>query len=216
MAKETRFNPKGIYHEYEGHIWDCARSLKEDGREIVTASQIMEKRLELENSNDEDLRENWYETSFMAKEGIVHLPNNEIMIVGDIIPYIGQAKRFVEGALFLGDLDLSILEGTLIKKGEYKDFIGPISEKNSAIQVNNPLMQTLSGRDPHLVQQYTDLIKRNQSPLYKGQTNTFYLSDSPIHPTLRPLVIGDVKSGSQFHGNLNLNIFESSLVGKLR
>ncbi len=145
------------YVLYRGSYLREMPLLKSQQRVALSAGHLFQRRLDLRNTDDREVRDSWMDTSFILPDGIVFHPDKGIKVVLDAPPLL----NLNEDALIQN-------RGLVLKDGVYESLPGPEFsryriEKDASRFLepsgvkSNPIWRTLA-RDQALLNDYTDYI----------------------------------------------------------
>src|SRR3989344_89220 len=149
------------YKEFYGRNTEQMPKLIVDGRVPMNVSQLMQRRLDVRNS-DAKVKSSYMDNYFDTGDAVVYHPDGRVKIVLDSQPLRNMTPETqrVDGALLIGEDVYNALEGEEFKKGKLckKGKLGKVNESLSREDVKaHPVWKVLA-RDQGLLNDYADYI----------------------------------------------------------
>ena len=146
---------KEIYREFYGRNIEQMPKLIADGRVPINVSQLMKRRLDVRNSDDE-VKSSYLDNYFDTGDAVVYHPDGRVKIVLDsqTLREITSQSELINGALVLTEEAYNTLQGEEFEKGK----LGKVNEGLSREDVKaHPIWKVLA-RDQKLLNDYADYI----------------------------------------------------------
>jgi hypothetical protein len=181
-----------IYKPFTGRYVDAMPALMAEKRIPMPVSALMKRRLQVLESKNEDLIENWWGHYYDSPDGIANF-KQEYKIVKNAEPLLNitQESKLKNGALVLTETQYDNLKGeTFSRKELEKAGINDWMQKSEVVK--HPVWNAIAGSE--------DLLKNYANVQFKKYDSTkamgVYISDPQDTHTMRALVLGGCDRGS--------------------
>ncbi len=176
------------YKEFYGRNIEQMPKLIADGRVPMNVAQLMQKRLDVRNS-DEDVKSAYMDNYFDTGDAVLYHPDGRVKIVLDsqTLREMTPESPRDNGALILGEDVYNALKGEEFKKGK----LGKVNESLSREDVKaHPVWKALA-RDQGLLNDYVDYIFSEGKQRFGYDTTMGVYPDSASNkPKLRAWYVG--------------------------
>ncbi len=207
-----------VYQTFQGRYVDAMPALTAEGRIPMSISELMKRRLQVLQSENEELVSAWWVNYFDSPDGVAY-KGDEVKVVLNAQPLldITPEAKLSQGALVLTEAQYSKLKGpTFSRKEMEKAGVNAWQTKSQVLK--HPVWQAVAGSE--LLEQYADAhFKRYDAETAMG----VYLADAQNQPTMRALILGGGYYnwsgldgyGSLDNGNVRLVGVRQGLEGKI-
>jgi len=212
-----------VYQTFQGRYVDAMPALTAEGRIPMSISELMKRRLQVLQSENEELVSAWWVNYFDSPDGVAY-KGDEVKVVlnAQMLLDITPGAELNDGALVLTEKQYDGLPGKTFSRKQLEKYRRKIeSEAGSMIKnqaLENPVWQAVAGSE--LLEQYADAhFKRYDAETAMG----VYLADAQNQPTMRALILGGGYYnwsgldgyGSLDNGNVRLVGVRQGLEGKI-
>ena len=199
------------YQEFYGRNVDQMPKLIADGRVPMNTAQLMQRRLDVRNSDDK-VKGSYIDNYFDTGDAVVYHPDGRVKIVldsEDLRNMTPETQR-VGGALLIGEDVYNALEGEEFKKGK----LGKIESSLSREDVKaHPVWKVLA-RDQGLLNDYADYIFAEGKERFGYDTAMkVYLDSAGDNPKMRTWVVGRLEDRSNASGRSSFADDDGRFVG---
>ena len=198
------------YREFYGKNIEQMPKLIADGRVPMNVSQLMQRILDVRNSN-EDVKRSYLDNYFDTGDAIVYHPDGRIKIILD-----SQGLREMtpdtqsDWALLLTEEFYSALQGEEFKKGK----LGKIEEGLTREQVKDHYVWKILARDQSLLDDYVDYIFAEGKQRFNYDTAmSVFFGSAGNKPKLRAWCVDRLEDGSNANGRYDLDDGNGRFVG---
>jgi hypothetical protein len=199
------------YQEFYGRNVDQMPKLIADGRVPMSAAGLMQKRLDVRNSNDK-VKSAWMDNYFDTGDAVAYHPDGRVKIVYDaqILREMTPDTPRNNGALIITPEVYDALPGEEFKKGK----LGKVNEALSRIDVKaHPVWKALA-RDQGLLNDYADYIFAEGKDKFGYDTAMGIYPDSAGDKTkLRAWCVYRLEVRSNANGRSSLDNDSGRFVG---
>ena len=178
-----------VYQTFQGRYVDAMPALTAEGRIPMSISELMKRRLQVLQSENEELVSAWWVNYFDSPDGVAY-KGDEVKVVlnAQMLLDITPGAELNDGALVLTEKQYDGLPGKTFSRKQLEKYRRKIeSEAGSMIKnqaLENPVWQAVAGSE--LLEQYADAhFKRYDAKTAMG----VYLSSSQDRPTMRTLIL---------------------------
>ena len=214
MAIELN-NPGALYKEFYGNISQQMPKLLAQGRTPMSFKDVMQRRLEVANSNYPDLIEAWLGKYFDTGDACVIDSNGNLKVVLDSkhLRELNSKTKLTNGAIVLSNVDYSKLGGEEFSPVILNRYT--MSSELTEKQVNNhPVWVSLARGDEALLKAYSQMIFAKAKEKFNYDKNMgIYLLSSPEMPQLRSWYANSLYYRSIAFGRDDLGCGSGRLVG---
>lgn len=196
------------YREFYGRNTEQMPKLIADGRVPMNVAQLMQRRLDVRNSNS-DIKSSYLNNWFDTGDAVVYHPDGRVKIVLDSedLRNITPDSKLRSGALILTEDIYNNLQGEEFKKGK----LGKINEWLSREAVKfHPVWKVLA-RDQGLLNDYADLIFAEGN--HDKAMGIFPSSAQGRTPELRAWYVDRLEYMSLASGGVGLDYDDGRFVG---
>ncbi len=201
------------FKEYFGRNIDQMPKLIEEGRTPLSASGLMERRLETLSASD-PVNNSWWNNYFDTGDSVFYYPDGRIKVVLDAKPLreISSESKLQNGALVLPDGLYEQLEGQEFTREQVAKYVD--RQLTSKDAKNNPVWVALA-RDQNLLNAYVDAVFSEAKQQFGYNENMgVYVDNAQNVPTGRLwAVIRGLGGSSSANGRNNLDVDDGRLVG---
>ena len=206
MAKENFNEPslRAPFETFYGRNIEQMPLLVKDGREPVSVSEVMERRI---NSKNLAWKSNYFGTGDM----IAYHPDGRVKVVLDAkqLREITPETSLVDGALTLANGVYETLNGAEFKRTE-AIFDKDLTPEGAKI---NPFWQYVARGNGVLVSYVDTMFPEMKSQFEFDEAMGIYLLSAPKQPQARALYVGRLVSRSRLGGGDRLDGDDGRLVG---
>ena len=206
------------YQEFYGQNVKQMPKLIVDGRVPMNVSQLMQRRLDVRNS-DKSVKSSYMDNYFDTGDAVVYHPDGRVKIVLDsqTLRDMTPESQRNSGALVLTNDVYDSLQGEEFKKGK----LGDVNDGLSIADVKaHPVWKVLA-RDQALLNDYTDFIFGEYQPRFAKDSALDDLKLMGIYPgsingtapEMRAWFVYGLEGGSYALGGSDLGIDLGRLVG---
>jgi len=199
------------YQEFYGRNVEQMPKLVADGRVPMNVSQLMQRRLDVRNS-DKAVKGSYMDNYFDTGDAVVYHPDGRVKIVLDsqTLRDMTPESQRVGGALIIGEDVYNTLEEEEFKKGK----LGKVNEQMSREDVkSHPVWKALA-RDQGLLNDYADYIFAEGKERFGYDTAMGVYPDSAgDNPKLRAWFVYGLEVRSDADGWLDLDNLCGRFVG---
>ena len=199
------------YQEFYGRNIEQMPKLIADGRVPMNAAQLMQRRLDVRNSDDK-IKSSYMDNYFDTGDAVVYNPDGRVKIVLDSQNLRDMTPKSPRnaGALILGEEVYNALEGEEFKKGK----LGKTNIQMSKADVKvHPVLKVLA-RDQGLLNDYADYIFAEAKERLGYTENMGVYVDSPSEVTkLRAWFFDGLECRSIVDGRYYLDCSYGRFVG---
>lgn len=199
------------YQEFYGQNVKQMPKLIADGRVPMNVSQLMQRRLDVRNS-DKTVKSSYMDNYFDTGDAVVYHPDGRVKIVLDsqTLRDMTPESQRSNGALVLTSEVYDTLQGEEFKKGKLGKTESPLSREDVKA---HPVWKVLA-RDQGLLNDYTDLIFAEGKERFSYDTAMGIYPDSAGDaPKMRAWVVYGLEDGSFAYGRLDLDDDYGRLLG---
>ncbi|MEK6898591.1 MAG: hypothetical protein AABW79_00660 [Nanoarchaeota archaeon] len=200
-----------VYQEFYGQNVKQMPKLIADGRVPMNVSQLMQRRLDVRNS-DKAVKTSYMDNYFDTGDAVVYHPDGRVKIVLDsqtLRDMTPESPRS-NGALTLTDDVYNALQGEEFKKGKLGKTETPLSREDVKA---HPVWKVLA-RDQTLLNDYTDFIFAEGKERFSYDTAMGVYPDSAGDaPKMRAWVVDWLEYGSYALGGGDLDYDDGRLLG---
>ncbi|MGC9309198.1 MAG: hypothetical protein ACP5D2_00700 [Candidatus Nanoarchaeia archaeon] len=189
-----------------------------DGRVPMNTAQLMQRRLDMRNS-DEEVKSAWMGNYFDTGDAVVYHPNGRAKIVFDSedLRNMTPSSPRNGGALVVGEDVYNALEGEEFKKGK----LGKVNEIMSREDVKSHPVWKVLARDQTLLNDYTDYIFGEYQARFDNNTSlediramgVFPSSCRGDKPEMRAWYVYGLGGRSNALGGSDLDLNDGRFVG---
>jgi hypothetical protein len=202
-----------IFREFYGANVEQMPNLIQAGRMPMSVAGIMQRRLNLRNASEVDVKTAWMDNYFDIGDAVVYHPNGDVKIVFDsqTLREMTSESQRNGGALVLGEDVYQSLQGEVFKKGE----VGTVNSSMSKTDVKaHPVWKVLA-RDQGLLNDYADFIfaEGKERFGYDKAMGVYPSSCNGKAPEMRAFYISTLYYGSDVCGGDLLHNDVGRLVG---
>ena len=168
------------YQEFYGRNVDQMPKLIADGRVPMNVSQLMQRRLDVRNS-DKSIKGSYMDNYFDTGDAVVYHPDGRVKIVFDsqTLREITPESQRNSGALVLTEDAYNALQGEEFKKGK----LGKVNDGLSRADVKAHPVWKILARDQALLNDYTDFIFGEYQPRFAKDSALDDLKLMGIYPS---------------------------------
>ncbi|MBU3907365.1 MAG: hypothetical protein KKA64_03890, partial [Nanoarchaeota archaeon] len=217
MAIKLNATPEA-YKEFYGSNVEQMPKLIADGRVPMNVSQLMQRRLDVRNS-DKSIKGSYMDNYFDTGDAVVYHPDGRVKIVFDsqTLREITPESQRNSGALVLTEDAYNALQGEEFKKGK----LGKVNDGLSRADVKaHPVWKVLA-RDQALLNDYTDFIFGEYQPRFAKDSAFDDLKLMGIYPSsaqgktpeMRAWIVGGLVGRSGARGRYVLDVDYGRFVG---
>ena len=200
------------YREFYGRNTEQMPKLISDGRVPMNVAQLMQKRLDVRNS-DADIKSSYLDNYFDTGDAVIYHPDGRVKIVLDsqTLRDITPKSELRSGALVLTEDVYSNLQGEEFKRGK----LGKVDEWLSREAVKSHPVWKVLARDQGLLNDYADFIfaEGKQRFGYDTAMGVFPSSAYGNVPELRAWYVDRLVSRSDAGGGDGLGNVSGRFVG---
>lgn len=219
MALKLNTSREGkVFEEFYGRNVDQMPALVADGRVPMNVAQLMQRRLNIRNSDDK-VKSAWMDNYFDTGDAVVYHPNGNVKIVYDSQDLRNMTPDTPRdgGALIVTPEAYEVLEGEEFKKGK----LGKVNEAMSRADVKaHPVWKSLA-REQGLLNDYTDFIFGEYQSKFVKDTSLgdvramgiFPSSASGENAQMRAWFVYGLGGGSVAFGGYGLDDDDGRFVG---
>src|SRR3989344_469883 len=185
------------YQEFYGQNVKQMPKLIADGRVPMNVSQLMQRRLDVRNS--EAVKGSYMNNYFDTGDAVVYHPDGRVKIVLDsqTLRDMTPESQRVGGALIIGEDVYNTLEEEEFKKGK----LGKVNEQMSREDVKSHPVWKVLARDQGLLNDYADYIFAEDKERFGYDTAMGVYPDSAgDNPKLRAWCVGGLGDRSGAYG----------------
>lgn len=200
-----------IYKPFEARYVDAMPAVRAEGRGPMPVSALMKRRLQVLESKNEDLIENWWGNYYDSPDGIANFKQEyKVVKNAELLLSINKKSKLQNGALILTEKQYDTLKGETFSRAELeKAGINDWMPKDKVIE--HPVWNAFAPKD---------LLKNYADAQFKKYNNTtamgVYISNPQDTPTMRALVLyggGGVIRRSFLLDGRSLDYYGARLVG---
>ncbi len=201
------------YQEFYGRNVEQMPKLIADGRVPMNVSQLMQRRLDIRNSDDK-VKSSYMDNYFDTGDAIVYHPDGRVKIVLDSEDLRNMAPDTSRnsGDLIIGEDVYNALEGEEFKKGK----LGKTGDWMSKKDVKSHPVWKVLARDQALLDDYTDYIFAEGKERFgydTGGMGVFVSSASGDTPEMRAWFVGGLEYSSGAFGWYGFDYDRGRFVG---
>ena len=199
------------YQEFYGQNVKQMPKLIADGRVPMNVSQLMQRRLDVRNS-DKAVKGSYMDNYFDTGDAVVYHPDGRVKIVLDsqTLREMTPESQRSNGALILTSEVYDTLQGEEFKKGKLGKTESPFSREDVKA---HPVWKVLA-RDQGLLNDYADYIFAEGKERFKYDTAMGVYPDSAGNDVkMRAWVVGGLEDRSCANGRLYLDYGGGRFVG---
>ncbi len=210
-----KLNEKVVpYVEFYGKTIDQMPELIKQGRIPMSVKGLMERRLQVADYKNEDLKQAYWLNYFYTGDAVVRHPDGRVKIVldSDHLRRLNPESKLLNDGLILTNDDYKRLNGDEFKADEFEKHNGKsLTQK----QVNeNPIWKVLA-RDPNLLKEYaakTFAMAKAEGQFNYNKNMSLYLPSAQEKPIMRLWCVWWLSGRSNAYGS-SLDVSDGRLVG---
>lgn len=207
-----KLNPtREAYEEFYGRNTDQMPKLIAGGRVPMNVSQLMQRRLDVRNSDDE-MKSAYMDNYFGTGDAVVYHPDGRVKVVFDSqhLRDINLDSTIRSGALILSQDVYKTLEGEEFKKGK----LGKVENLLSLAEVKDHPVWRILARDQNLLNEYADyILAEGKQRFGYDKAMGVYLDSASDTVKLRSWYVYWLVDGSNAVGRDDLNDHGGRLLG---
>lgn len=202
------------FREFYGKNPEQMPKLIADNRVSMSAAGLMQRRLELRNSKDAELKASWMDNYFDIGDGALYVSDGSLTVAYDAqaLRDMNEDSKLAYGALDLSDADLKDISGQRFTKEQLEKMV--LGQTLTLKQARaHPVWQALAREDTKLLQDYTEMVFTDNKERFEEDNMGIYLGFTSDAPKMRVWYVGGAYSGSGVSGDVRLGDEGGRLVG---